>query len=148
LDTWKVNRLAVGDCAKLLRESLRQLGKKCSLRWIHYQCEPPRDVRRPDPYAIFWRWFQALWMANRTGAEFLLEDFLSRVNALRDLDSLQSEEERALLACADGEHGDIVKQAFLNPDVDLMMKEIAEDIAVKRRLLAFYAAQQMRARAA
>lgn len=149
METYEANLNAMGDFAKSVRLNLKKLGmRRCSLALIYRQCKAPVAGQRISWYCAFWRWFQALWMANRPGAEYLLEDFLARVTALRELDEFQSEEERALLAAADGEHGDIVRATFLNADVDRIMKEITEDIVIKRRLLAFYAAQQLRARAA
>lgn len=136
MQTFEINRLAVGDSAKALREALRSLGKRCSLRWIYYQCEAPRDVRRLDPYGAFWRFFQALWHANRQGAEFLFEDFRARVSALRhtpsDLCRADWYEE---LATCETEHSEALQAAirFRNPAA--IKKEISEAIAAYRRLL-------------
>ncbi|HEY0005929.1 MAG TPA: hypothetical protein VGB17_14200 [Pyrinomonadaceae bacterium] len=149
MQPYEANLIAIGGFAKAIRLALLKLGmRRCSLQLIHRQAEAPIPAVRLSWYCAFWRWFLALWMAHRQGAEFLFEDFCARVQALRDMDDLQSASAAELLAEADGEHGDIVRAAFLNEETDKLMREIAEDIVVKRKLLAFYAARQMSARRA
>jgi hypothetical protein len=137
METHQVNRLAVGDSAKALREALRSLGKRCSLRWIYYQCQPSQDVRRLDVYGAFWRFFQALWRANRTGAELLFEDFRARVQALRHSTAdLCRADWYESLAELEQEHSEALQAAIRNHDLAAIKKEIGEAIAAYRRLLA------------
>ena len=135
----EVLKLAVGGRAKSLREALRALGKRVSLRWVYRLCEPPADVRRLNPYGAFLLLFEALWLAHREGAESLFEHFLSFVAALRD----QAEARRADAAgdlardleLAEREHSDIVRARFRGDSLDRLHAEIVEDITAKRRLL-------------
>jgi hypothetical protein len=142
LETWQANQLAVGEHSKAICLHLRRLGKRCSLRWIYRQCQPPPDLSSLDYYGSFWRWFEALWRGNREGAEFLFEEFRSRVLALRERDELMSADWYSEVATCEGEHAEAIRAAILNRDVAAIKKEIAEDIAAKRRLLALVEARE------
>jgi hypothetical protein len=136
MHTHQALRIAVGDNAKAVREALRRRGKRVSLRWVYYQCEPAEDVARTDVYGAFWRLFRAVWEANRDGGEFLFEDFRARVMALRERDSLVSLDWYEQVARCEEEHAQALKAAILARDSHLISKELAEDIAAKRQLLA------------
>lgn len=132
----EVLKRAVGDNAKGLREALRALGKRVSLRWVYYLTQPPADVRRPNPYGAFLLLFEALWRAHREGAEMLFEHFLSFVATLRDRDGEGEADLASDLEAAEREHSDIVRARFRGDGLDRLHAEIVEDIAAKRRLLA------------
>jgi hypothetical protein len=149
MDSWQVNRIAVADCAKAVSEALRKLGKRCSVRWVNRQCEPPQDVARSDYYGAFRRWFEAIFIANRDGAEFLFEDFCAFVQSMRDFEDLANADLQQQFARCEGEHSDIIRAALLSGDTGQLQREIVEDIAEKQRLLAMIRAREMvRARAA
>jgi hypothetical protein len=131
----EVLKLAVGDHAKGVREALRALGKRVSLRWVYYLTEPPADVRRLNPYGAFLLLFEALWRAHREGAELLFEHFLSFVAALRDRGGCGDGDLAADLERAEREHSDIVRARFRGDGLDRLHAEIVEDITAKRRLL-------------
>jgi hypothetical protein len=139
--TCDANRLAVGDAAKAVCEALRSLGYARSVRWVYRQCEPPADVKRLDFYGAFLRWFTAIWHANRPGAEFLFEDFRSRVLALRERDELATADWYTEVARCESEHSEALQAAILNRDDTAIRKELAEDIAAKRKLLAMVEAR-------
>jgi hypothetical protein len=141
LETWQANQLAVGDAAKAVCLALSRLGKRCTLRWIYRQCQPTNETSSLDYYGSFWRWFEALWRGNRQGAEFLFEDFRSRVLALREGDDLSAADWYAEVALCEGEHSEAIRAAILNRDVSAIKKELSEDIAAKRRLLALVEAR-------
>lgn len=148
MHTWQVNRIAVGTSTKAVCEALRKFGKVCSTRWVNLQCEEPTDVRRTNYYEAFVLWFTAIFVVNRAGAEFLFEDFRARVAALCELEDLATGDWRTQIARCEGEHSDIIRVAFLNGTAADLKREIAEDIAEKRRLLAIIAAQEAREAAA
>ena len=136
---YDANRAAVGSHAKAVRLSLLKLGmRRCSLTLVYRQGDP--DTDRPSWYCLFIRWFTALWLARREGAELLFEDFLARVAALRD----QAEARRgdapgrlaADLELAEAEHSDIVRARFRGDDLRRLRQEVIEDVAAKRRLVA------------
>jgi hypothetical protein len=82
LQTHEANKRAVAGRTQAVRRALKSLGmRRCSARLVQYQFKP--DETRLDWYALFWRWFRALWVAHRKGAEFLFDDFCSRVEQLR-----------------------------------------------------------------
>ncbi len=140
--THEVNRIAVGACAKAVAEALRKLGKRCSVRWVNRQCEESPDVRRTDYYGAFRRWFEAVFIANRDGAEFLFEDFCAFVQSMRDFEDLALGDWRAQIARCEGEHSDIIRAALLDGCNERLKSEIKEDIAEKRRLLAMLEARE------
>jgi hypothetical protein len=145
MHTWQVNRIAVGGCAKAVAEALGKFGKRCTPRWVNRQCEEPADVRRTDYYGAFWRWYESIFVANREGADFLYEDFRARVQGLRDLEALATADVPTQIAKCEGEHSDIIRAAFLGGDTARLKREIAEDIAEKRLLLAMIEAREVRA---
>ncbi|HEV2704943.1 MAG TPA: hypothetical protein VGV59_03405 [Pyrinomonadaceae bacterium] len=148
MHTHEVNRAAVGDSAKAVCAALDHLGKRCSVRWVNLQCEAPVDVKRVNYYEAFLRWFEALWLARREGAEFLFEDFCARVEALRAGDRHDPTDWYEQLARCEEEHCQAIKAAILNRDMAAIRRELAEDIAAKRRLLAMHEARARSARAA
>lgn len=135
----EANRAAVGPHAKAVRLALLKLGmRRCSLTLVYRQCDP--EALRPSWYCLFLRWFEALWLAHREGAELLFEHFLSFVAALRDSQEARPGDVLGALALAlddaEREHSDIVRARFRGDDLRRLSEEIAEDIAAKRRLLA------------
>lgn len=146
---YEANRIAVAGHAKAVAEALRRLGKRCSVRWVNRQCEPSVDVVRPDYYGAFWRWFEALWLAHRPGAEFLFEDFRARVLALRARDDAPAATDwfEQVAVCA-REHSEALQAAIRNHDPAAIRRELAESIAAQRRLLATLEARETCARAA
>jgi hypothetical protein len=139
--THEANAIAIKGRAKAIREALRKLGmQRCSLRLVYRQAEAPDG--RFSWYELFWRWFHALWTANRPGAEFLFEDFRSRVLALRDEDDLsQADWTTEAVRCSD-EHADAIREAFLNSDTAAIKKEVSEAITAYRRLLGIVEARE------
>lgn len=134
LTTYDANRLALGDRVKAVREALLRLGmRRCSLRLVHYQAEP-RPLRL-DWYGLFWRWFRALWSAHRAGAEFLFEDFCSRVDELRREESGPPADWYEQIATCAREHGEALQAAIQRRDPLAIRRELAESIAAERRLL-------------
>lgn len=135
----EANRAAVSSRAKQVREQLLRLGmRRCSLTLVYRQCDP--EALRPSWYCLFLRWFEALWLAHREGAELVFEHFLSFVAALRDPCEARPGDVLGALAHAleeaEREHSDIVRARFRGDDLRRLSEEIAEDIAAKRRLLA------------
>jgi hypothetical protein len=147
MQTWEVNRIAVGDRAKAVAEALRKFGKRCSVRWVNLQCEESRDVRRTDYYSAFWRWYESIYVSNREGAEFLYEDFRVRVQNLRDFEAHASADVPTQIARCNDEHSDIVRAAITGSDPDSIEREIVEDIASKQLLLAMIRARRVAAAA-
>lgn len=145
--TAEANRLAVGTHAKAVRLALLRLGmRRCSVRLVRYQCEE-RPLRL-DWYGLFWRWFRALWAAHRDGAEFLFEDFCSRVEALRREDSYQPSDWYEQIATCAREHGEALQAAIQRRDHQAIRRELVESIAAERRLLAMLSEQSESAQAA
>jgi hypothetical protein len=139
--TYEANALAIKESAKAIREALLHLGmRRCSLRLVHYQAEAPTKTRR-DWYALFWRWFLAIWIANRPGAEFLLEDFEARVLALRERENLSdSNWAQAVARCSD-KHAHAIREAILNSDAAAIKKAGAQAITAYRTLLSIVEAR-------
>ena len=136
---YDANRAAVGSHAKAVRLSLLKLGmRRCSLTLVYRQCDAGAD--RPSWYCLFLRWFTALWLANAQGAELLFEDFLARVAALRDSQEARRGDAPGRLVRdlerAEAEHSDIVRARFRGDDLRRLRREVIEDIAAKRRLVA------------
>ena len=150
MQTHEANLIALGGCAKAVRLALKRLGmRRCSLRLVYYQTEP-RDGLRLDWYGVFWRWFEALWMAHRAGAEFLLDDFLARVAELREVERGAAESRccwRTQVVRCETESSDIVKAAVLN-DLERLKRETVEAIGEQRRLLAILERESHQQRAA
>jgi hypothetical protein len=145
--TAEANRLAVGPHAKAIRLALLRLGmRRCSVRLVRYQCE--ESASRLDWYGLFWRWFTALWRAHRSGAEFLFEDFCSRVEALRREDSRSPGDWFEQIAECAREHGEALQAAIQRRDPLAIRRELAESIAAERRLLAMLAETSETAQAA
>jgi hypothetical protein len=145
--TCEANRLAVGSHAKTVRLALLRLGmRRCSVRLVRYQCE--ENALRPDWYGLFWRWFKALWRAHRAGAEFLFEDFCSRVEALRREDHHSPADWYEQIAECAREHGEALQAAIQRRDASAIRRELAESIAAERRLLAMLAETSEAAQAA
>jgi hypothetical protein len=142
MQTWEVNRIAVGGCAKAVTEALRKFGKRCSVRWVNKQCEASKDVRRTDYYAAFWLWYESIYVSNREGAEFLYEDFRARAQSLRDLEAHASADVPTQIARCNDEHSDIVRAAITGCDPVSIEREIVEAIASKQLLLAMIRARK------
>ena len=145
--TSEANRLAVGPSAKAVRLALLRLGmRRCSVRLVRYQCE--QNALRLDWYALFWRWFSALWQAHRSGAEFLYEDFCSRVEELRREGGLPSGDWYEQIATCAREHGEALQAAIQRRDAPAIRRELSESIAAERRLLAMLSEREAQAQAA
>lgn len=130
METFEINRAAVGGSAKAVRLALKQQGmRRCSLQLVYRQCKAALHL---DWYGVFLRWFTALWLANREGAEFLLSDFLARVARLRESDAPACWREQ--MAACQTEHSDVVCAALVN-DLARMRRETVEAIAAKQRLV-------------
>jgi hypothetical protein len=142
--THEVLKLAVGGNAKAVCESLRKLGKRVSLRWVYFLCEPSPDVRRANPYESFWLLFRALWHAHREGAELLYEDFRARVEALRSEGKPEVLDWFEQLARCERENSEAIQAAILRRDARAVRKELADSIREQRRLLAMATGQEMR----
>ena len=81
----EVNRRAVGGRTQAVRRWLKRLGmRRCSARLVQYQFKP--DATRHDWTSLWWRWFLAVWFANKAGAYFMFEQFAARVDALREME--------------------------------------------------------------
>ncbi len=146
--THEANRIAIGDRAKAVRLALLRLGmRRCSERLVRYQCEE-RPLRL-DWYGLFWRWFTALWVAHRPGADFLYEDFTARVEALRAAEAQAHSRDwyEQIAECA-REHGEALQAAIQRRDQLAIRRELAESIAAERRLLAMLSTGGESARAA
>ena len=145
--TAEANRLAVGSHAKSVRLALLRLGmRRCSVRLVRYQCE--ESASRLDWYGLFWRWFCALWQAHRGGAEYLYEDFCSRVEALRREDIHSPADWYEQIATCAREHGEALQAAIQRRDPLAIRRELGESIAAERRLLAMLTEQSEAAHAA
>ena len=145
--TSEANRQAVGPHAKAVRLALLSLGmRRCSVRLVRYQCE--QSPSRLDWYSLFWRWFRALWAAHRPGAEFLFEDFCSRVEALRREDRPSPADWYEQIATCAREHGEALQAAIQRRDPAAIRRELSESIAAERRLLAMLCEQSEAAHAA
>jgi hypothetical protein len=134
--THEVLKLAVGGNAKAVCESLRQLGKRVSLRWVYFLCEPNADVRRANPYESFWQ-------AHREGAELLYEDFRARVESLRSEGNPEGDWFEQVVRC-ERENSEALQAAILRRDARAIRKELADSIREQRRLLAMATGQEMR----
>lgn len=133
---------AIGPEAKGVREALRSLGKRCSLRWIYYQCQPARDVKRLNIYELFWRFFQAIFIARPEGAAFLFEDLRGRYAALRAREELRAADWYTQVARCESEHSEAIQAAILDRDDAALRKELPEAIAAYRQLLAIVEARE------
>lgn len=133
--THAVLKAAVGGHAKAVRASLRRMGKKVSLRWLYYQCEPAPDVTRVDVYGAFCRLFEAILDANPPGADLLFEDFLARYNALRPEAEPDGRDLRAQIERCEAQHSDIVRAVIRGEDIRRLIVVTMEDIREKRLLL-------------
>jgi hypothetical protein len=140
VQTHDANRVAVGGHTRRVRDALLRLGmRRCSLRLVQYQFEP--DPIRPSWYCLFWRWFHALWVAHRAGAEFLFEDFLARVEALRGAERPAPHGWPEQVARVVRECGEAVEASVLARDEARIRKEVTEAIRELRRLLAMSVAK-------
>lgn len=117
--------------------------RRCSVRLVHRQSEAPVEGQTISWYGSFWRWFQALWAANRRGAEFLYEDFCGRVEALRLNDGPPIVADwYAEVASCESQHAEALHAAILNTDVQAIKRKLAQAIAAKRRLMALLEARE------
>lgn len=67
------------------------------------------------------------------------------MQGLRDLETLATADVPTQIAKCEGEHSDIIRAAFLGGDTARLKREIAEDIAEKRLLLAMIQAREAEA---
>lgn len=135
LTTFKANGYAARGHAPSLVRALKQLGmRRCSERLVRRQWEPGAGC--PSWYCLFWRWFQALWLAHRKGAEFLFEDFNARVAALRDSEPTSGARDwfEQLALCA-REQSEALQAAIRRRDTAAIRRELVESIAAERQLL-------------
>ena len=136
LTTLDANRVAARGHSAALARALKRLGmRRCSERLVRRQWEPASGC--PSWYCLFWRWFEALWLAHRKGAEFLYEDFCARVAALRDSEPQSGARDwyEQLSVCA-REQSEALQAAIRRHDDAAIRRELAESIAAERRLLA------------
>ena len=135
MDTPEANRIAVGGFTHAVRRALKSLGmRRCSARLVQYQFKP--DALRLDWYGLFWRWFRALWIARREGAEFLFEDFCARVEALRGAEAPRAPRDwRAQVAACALAHGEALAAAAERRDPVAIRRAVAAAIAEQRELL-------------
>ena len=146
--TCEANRLALGSSAKAVRLALLRLGmRRCSVRLVRYQCE--ENTLRLDWYGLFWRWLQALWLAHRSGFDFLFEDLCARVAALRDSEAPPQPCDwyEQIATCA-REHGEALQAAIQRRDPLSIRRELVESIEAERRLLSMLSEQSETAHAA
>ena len=141
LTTIEANALAArGHSARLVR-ALKKLGlQRCSERSVRYQYEG--GAHRPSWYCLFWRWLQALFLANRKGFDFLVEDFNARVAALRDGEPQHGARDwyEQLSICAK-EQSEALQAAIRRHDDAAIVRELSESIAAERKLLAMLVRQ-------
>ena len=136
LTTIEANALAAQGHSVRLAAKLKQLGMgRCSERSVRYQYES--GAHRPSWYCCFWRWLQALFMVNRKGFDFLVEDFLARVAALRDAEAQHGAADwyEQLSVCA-REQSEALQAAIRRHDDAAIRRELSESIAAERKLLA------------
>lgn len=137
MDPYQANALAVGGYAKAIRQALLKLGmRRCSVRLVYRQTEAPVKSHRLDWYTSFWRWFEALWMAHRKGAEFLYEDFCARTEALRLTEEAYAENPDDRLAECERERADLIQAALRREDPHLLIEMTKKVIVAERRYLA------------
>lgn len=143
MDTAEANRVAVGGFTHAVCRALKSLGmRRCSARLVQYQFKP--EELRLDWYGLFWRWFRALWIARREGAEFLFEDFCSRVASLREGSEVLDADYSYQLARCELEHSNVIRAALRGEDPSLIRSGLLESIAASRRLLAVLDAVERR----
>jgi nucleotide-binding universal stress UspA family protein len=131
--TYAVNRAAVGGHAKAVREALIRLGmRRCSLRLVYYQCEA-RDLHL-DYYGALWRWVEALFMANREGAELLVEDFRARFDDLRARRPSEFGWFELVARCEEA-HSSVMRDAIRNRDVNSVVARLTPAISAYQELL-------------
>lgn len=135
LTTLDANRVAARGHSAALTRALKRLGmRRCSERLVRYQYEG--GAHRPSYYCLFWRWLEALFVANRAGFDFLVEDFCARVAALRDSEAPDAAPDwyEALSTCA-REQSEALQAAIRRHDDAAIRRELAESIAAERKLL-------------
>lgn len=134
--TLEANGLAARGHAPSLVRALKRLGmRRCSERLVRRQWEAGAGC--PSWYCLFWRWFEALWLAHRKGAELLFEDFCARVAALRRAEepAVGRDWFEQLAICA-REQSEALQEAIRRHDVAAIRRELSESIAAERQLLA------------
>lgn len=136
LSTFDANRVAARGHSAGLTRALKRLGmRRCSERLVRYQYEPAAG--RPSYYCMFMRWVEALFVVNRAGFDFLVEDFCARVAALRESDAPSCGRDwyEQLAICA-REQSEALQEAIRRHDDAAIRRELAESIAAERKLLA------------
>ncbi|MCA1615019.1 MAG: hypothetical protein LC795_15480 [Acidobacteria bacterium] len=133
LSTHDANRAAARGHSAGLARALKRLGmRRCSERLVRYQYEP--GAARPSYYCLYWRWLQALFVANRAGFDFLFEDLCARVAELRGAAAPARGYFEQVAVCA-REHGEALAAAAERRDRDAIRRELTESIAAERELL-------------
>lgn len=135
LSTLDANRVAARGHSAGLTRALKRLGmRRCSERLVRYQYEG--GAGRPSYYCLFWRWLEAVWLVNRPGFDFLVEDLCARVAALREGEAPDGARDwyEALSDCA-REQSEALQAAIRRHDVTAIRRELAESIAAERKLL-------------
>ena len=149
MQTFEANRAAVCGRTQAVRRALISLGmRRCSTSLVEHQWRPPIAGQRISWYCAFWRWFEALWLARREGAEFLFEDFCARVEALRGAGATNGAEHRAQLERCEARHSDLVRAALTGADSAHLRRKVIENIVENRRLLAALTEATVKHRAA
>lgn len=148
MQTHEANGRAIGDYAKAIRLALLELGmRRCSVSLVYRQAKAPVKSHRLDWYSAFWRWFKALWIAHRQGAEALYEDFCARVEALRlSEEKLDIDADEQLARC-ESENSDIIRARMRRDNTRRLIDETEQAIVEQRRYLAILMAIEERERA-
>lgn len=134
--TRAANRLAARGHTSNIVRALKRLGmRRCSEALVRRQWD--EAATHPSWYCLFWRWFEALWLAHRTGAEFLYEDFRARVESLRDLEAQSGAADwYEQVALCVKEQSEAIQAACRRRDRAAIRREFLESIAAERRLVA------------
>ena len=135
LTTHAANGQAARGHSASLARALKGLGMlRCSEYLVRRQWDDPD---RPSWYCLWWRWYEALWLAHREGAEFLFEDFCARVARLRSAaPTVGAEDWHQLVARSAREHGQAIAAAVEMRDEAAVRRGLVESIATTRDLLA------------
>jgi hypothetical protein len=143
MDTPEANRAAVDGNTLAVARALKRLGmKQCSERLVQYQFKP--GAARHDWYGLFWRWWRALWIAHRAGAEFLFEDFCARVSAVRDAEGLRATSLGEQLDRCEYQHYRFAAAAARSAPRDEIIRLGVEEIVEKRKLVWMLTAEAAR----
>lgn len=140
--TRAANRLAARGHTAAVARALKRLGmRRCSESLVRRQWD--EHATQASWYCCFWRWFEALWLAHRKGAESLFEDFCARVEALRRAETPDVGRDwfEQLAICA-REQSQALQAAIRRHDEAAIRRELSESIAAERMLLAMLDRQE------